>query len=220
MSYLKRFFHFSSIALAFMLAIFSFSSPAAEVDSSNPYQLIHAVADKTFQRLKAEQPKIQADPNYLKTIVDEEMMPYVNYQYAALKLLGPNLRGADKKQVAEFIDEFRAYLITNYAQVLTQYTDQTIQFAPEKNIAADTRIVSIPLEIVDNQRPNIKLEFTLLKNNKTGEWKAYDMVAEGISLLSSKQSEWNSKIRQEGIPAVSQELAQLAKKDIVFEGKK
>lgn len=193
---------------------------AKEVDSSNPYTLIHEVADQTFQRLKAEQPKIQSQPNYLKTVVDQELMPYVNYQYTALKLLGPNLRGADKKQVAEFIEEFRAYLITSYAQVLTQYTDQSIQFSPQKPIAETTRIVSIPIEVVDGSRPNIKLEFTLLKNNKTGEWKAYDMVAEGISLLSSKQSEWNSKIRQDGIPAVTKELRDLAKKDIVFEGKK
>ncbi|GLT15034.1 phospholipid-binding protein MlaC [Vibrio algivorus] len=214
MSWIKK----TALLLAFVG--FAFSANAATVDSSNPYKMMHSVAEQTFDRLKAEQSKVQADPNYLKTIVEQEMMPYVNYQYTALKLLGPNLRGADKQQVGEFIQEFRAYLITSYAQVLTQYTDQTIQFAVEKTVNDDVRILSIPVEIIDTSRPNIKLEFTLLKNTKTGEWKAYDMVAEGISLLSSKQSEWNSKIRQDGIPAVTKELAQLAQKDIVFEGKK
>lgn len=214
MSWIKK----TALLLAFVG--FAFSANAATVDSSNPYKMMHSVAEQTFERLKAEQSKVQADPNYLKTIVEQEMMPYVNYQYTALKLLGPNLRGADKQQVGEFIQEFRAYLITSYAQVLTQYTDQTIQFAVEKPVNDDVRILSIPVEIIDTSRPNIKLEFTLLKNTKTGEWKAYDMVAEGISLLSSKQSEWNSKIRQDGIPAVTKELAQLAQKDIVFEGKK
>ncbi|HBV77225.1 MULTISPECIES: phospholipid-binding protein MlaC [Vibrio] len=198
----------------------AFTAQANEIDSRNPYQMMHAVADKTFDRLKSEQTKIKSDPNYLKTVVDEEMMPYVNYQYAALKLLGPNLRGADKKEVSAFIDEFRGYLITSYAQVLTQYSDQKIQFSPEKSIPDDRRVVSIPVEIVDKSRPNVKLDFTLLKNSKTGEWKAYDMVAEGISLLSSKQSEWNTKIRQDGIPSVTKELKELARKDIVFEGKK
>ncbi len=214
MSWIKK----TALLLAFVG--FAFSANAATVDSSNPYKMMHSVAEQTFDRLKAEQSKVQADPNYLKTIVEQEMMPYVNYQYTALKLLGPNLRGADKQQVGEFIQEFRAYLITSYAQVLTQYTDQTIQFAVEKPVNDDVRILSIPVEIIDTSRPNIKLEFTLLKNTKTEEWKAYDMVAEGISLLSSKQSEWNSKIRQDGIPAVTKELAQLAQKDIVFEGKK
>jgi phospholipid transport system substrate-binding protein len=44
------------------------------------------------------------------------------------------------------------------------------------------------------------------------------MIAEGISLLSSKQSEWNTKIRQEGILSVADELEQLAKAPIRFEG--
>lgn len=211
---------FKKIALLLTCIGMIFSVNAAEVDSSNPYKMMRSVAEQTFNRLKAEQPKVKADPNYLKTIVEQEMMPYVNYQYAALKLLGPNLRGADKQQVTEFIDGFRAYLITSYAQVLTQYSDQAIQFASEKTVDDGRRVISIPVVIIDKGRPDIKLQFTLLKNTKTGEWKAYDMVTEGISLLSSKQSEWNSKIRQDGIPAVTKELAQLAAKDIVFEGKK
>ncbi|TOI05525.1 ABC transporter substrate-binding protein, partial [Vibrio parahaemolyticus] len=69
-------------------------------------------------------------------------------------------------------------------------------------------------------RPNIKLEFKLRKDNKTDEWEAFDMVAEGISLLSSKQSEWNTKIRQDGILAVAQDLEKLAAEPIRFEAKK
>jgi phospholipid transport system substrate-binding protein len=42
----------------------------------------------------------------------------------------------------------------------------------------------------------------LRKSNKTQEWKTYDLVAEGISLLSSKRSEFESMIRQQGIQAV------------------
>ena len=40
------------------------------------------------------------------------------------------------------------------------------------------------------------------KSKTTDEWKAYDMVAEGISLLSSKQSEFEGILRQDGIQAV------------------
>ncbi|EJL6524200.1 phospholipid-binding protein MlaC [Vibrio cholerae] len=192
---------------------------AATIDSSNPYQMMKAVAEKSFDRLKNEQSKVQQDPQYLKVIVEEELMPYVNEQYAALKLLGPNLKGAKREDVAEFVKAFRAYLVTNYAQVLTQYTNQTIEFAPEMPLEEDRRITTVKVEIVDAPRPNIKLEFKL-RQEKSGEWKAFDMIAEGVSLLSSKQSEWNGKIRQDGILAVAQELEQLAKQPIRFESKK
>ncbi|MGY5762863.1 MlaC/ttg2D family ABC transporter substrate-binding protein, partial [Vibrio cincinnatiensis] len=141
---------------------------------------------------------------------------YINEQYAALKLLGPHLKGAKREDVGTFIQAFRAYLVTSYAQVLTQYTDQEIVFGPEVPLPDDRRIASIKVEIIDSPRPNINLEFKLRKERE-GDWKAFDMIAEGISLLSSKQSEWSGKIRQEGILAVAKELQSLADQPIRFE---
>ncbi len=46
------------------------------------------------------------------------------------------------------------------------------------------------------------------------------MVAEGVSLLSTKQSEWSAKIRKEGIESVSKELTSLAAQPIRLEGSK
>lgn len=194
------------------------ANAAQEIDQTDPYLMMKQVAQKSFDRLKAEQDLVNKDPEYLKVIVEQELMPYVNDQYAALKLLGPNLKGAKREDVARFITAFRAYLVTSYAQVLTQYSDQTIEFGPEQAVGDDRRITSVKVDIVDTPRPNIKLEFKLRKE-KSGEWRAFDMIAEGISLLSSKQSEWNGKIRQEGILAVAKELDDLAAQPIRFESK-
>ncbi|MBL4296531.1 phospholipid-binding protein MlaC [Vibrio fluvialis] len=194
------------------------ANAAQEIDQTDPYLMMKQVAQKSFDRLKAEQDLVHKDPEHLKVIVEQELMPYVNDQYAALKLLGPNLKGAKREDVAAFITAFRAYLVTSYAQVLTQYSDQTIEFGPEQAVGDDRRITSVKVDIVDTPRPNIKLEFKLRKE-KSGEWRAFDMIAEGISLLSSKQSEWNGKIRQEGILAVAKELDDLAAQPIRFESK-
>lgn len=204
----------ATMALLLSLNVFAQGS----VDKTEPYQMMKQVSQQAFARLKAEQPQIQQDPNYLKVVVEEELMPYVNEKYAALKLLGTNLKGAKREDVNEFINAFRAYLVSSYAQVLTQYTDQQVAFAPEQPISEDQRITSVKVDIIDAPRPNIKLEFKLRKENN-GDWLAFDMAAEGISLLSSKQSEWNGKIRQEGILAVANELEALAKQPIRFEAK-
>lgn len=206
-----------------VLTLFSFlvvfNVAAEEIDKTQPYQMMKQVSEQAFNRLKSEQPKVQQNPDYLKVIVEQELMPYVNEKYAALKLLGPNLKGAKREDVATFIESFRAYLVSSYAQVLTQYTDQNIAFGPEPKLDPSRTITGIKVEILDSPRPNIKLEFKLRKDKKTGEWKAFDMIAEGISLLSSKQSEWNGKLRQDGILAVAQELEQLAQQPIRFESK-
>ncbi len=205
-------------ATLLLMLVLSWTVNAQEVDRTDPYKMMKQVAEQSFQRLKAEQPKIHENPDYLKVIVEEELMPYVNAEYAALKLLGTNLKGAKREDVGEFITAFRAYLVTNYAQVLTQYTNQEIEFGPEQNLDDDRRITSVKVDIIDSPRPNINLEFKL-RREKSGDWKAFDMIAEGISLLSSKQSEWNGKIRQEGILAVAKELEDLAKQPIHFESK-
>ncbi|HAS61856.1 MAG TPA: toluene tolerance protein, partial [Vibrio sp.] len=189
---------------------------AAEIDKTQPYQMMTGVAEVAFERLKAEQTTIKQDPNHLKLIVDEELMPYVNYKYAALKVLGPNVKKANKADVIEFMEAFREYLIASYAQVLTQYTDQEIEFEPEKKLDSSRTITSVKVDIVDSPRPNIKLEFKLRQNKKTGEWQVFDMIAEGISLLSSKQSEWSGKLRQEGILSVAKDLENLAAQPIRF----
>ncbi|WP_211349766.1 MlaC/ttg2D family ABC transporter substrate-binding protein [Vibrio tasmaniensis] len=215
-NYLLKIWFLAAVALLMSTPAFS----AKPIDRTQPYQMMTQVAEEAFARLKNEQENIQQDPELLKVIVEEELMPYVNAQYAALKLLGPNLKGADRGDVRVFIDAFRKYLVSSYAQVLTQYTDQTIKFGPEPTVKADSRITSIKVDIIDTPRPNINLEFKLRKDKKSGEWKAFDMVAEGISLLSSKKSEWNTKIRQEGILQVADELEKLASQPIRFESNK
>ncbi|MGF1774693.1 phospholipid-binding protein MlaC [Vibrio wakamikoensis] len=205
----------SALIVAILL---SANAMADTIDATKPYDMIIKVSDQAFSRLSAEQDTIKGDPEHLKVVVEEELMPHVNYRYAALKLLGPNLKGAKREDVMEFINAFRAYLATSYAQVLTQYTGQEVKFGPEPKIDDKTSIIGVKVTIMDSPRPNINLEFKLRKDKKTGEWKAFDMIAEGISLLSSKQSEWNTKIRQEGILSVADELEQLAKAPIRFEG--
>jgi phospholipid transport system substrate-binding protein len=207
------------LVLTLFSVVLAANVSAAKIDKTQPYQMMKQVSEQAFDRLKSEQPKVQQDPDYLKVIVEEELMPYVNEKYAALKLLGPNLKGAKREDVGQFITSFRAYLVSSYAQVLTQYTDQNIAFGPEPKLDPKKSITGIKVEILDSPRPNIKLEFKLRKDKKTGEWQAFDMIAEGISLLSSKQSEWSGKLRQEGILAVAQELEGLAQQPIRFESK-
>ncbi|WP_063668480.1 phospholipid-binding protein MlaC [Aliivibrio fischeri] len=207
-------------AVIVVICFFSSAINAQEIDKTKPYEMMAQVSEITFARLKSEQSAIKTDPNILKTVVDEELMPYVNVKYAAYKLLGTHLKKTTPEERAEFVTAFRDYLVASYAQVLTLYTDQKIVLEKAKKIPEGKRIISVRVDILDSARPTVKVDFKLRKNKKTGEWQAFDMVAEGVSLLSTKQSEWNGKIRKEGISSVSAELRSLAKQPIRLEGKK
>lgn len=188
---------------------------AEEVDKKDPYVMIRTVADITFKRFANEQSAIRSEPNLLKTIVREELMPYINYQYAAYKVIGSNFKKTNKAERAEFVPAFREYLITSYAQVFTLYNNQKVEFAPARDFS-DERVVSVATSVIEPGREPIDISFRVRKNKKTGEWKAYDMVAEGISLLDSKQAELSSLIRQKGLSHVTEMLIEKSQKSISF----
>jgi phospholipid transport system substrate-binding protein len=68
-------------------------------------------------------------------------------------------------------------------------------------------------------RDNIDVAFKVRLNKKTKQWQAFDMVAEGISLLDSKQAELGSIIRQKGLPYVTELLKRKSTRDIVFKNR-
>lgn len=173
------------------------------VATSDPYQLVEQVAGKTFSRIKSEQADIQRDPDHLKAIVEEELLPYIDYKFAALKVLGKHYRSVPKTKMPEYFQVFRGYLVATYAAALVQYDDQTVEFEQGKD-SGKRKDVTVRAVIKDEQRPDINIAFKVRRNSKTKEWKAYDMVAEGISVVASKRSELASIIRQDGIDKVIQ----------------
>ena len=61
---------FKRLLMVAMLVIAPLTAATA-ADQTNPYKLMNEAAQKTFDRLKNEQPKIRANPNYLREVVDQ-----------------------------------------------------------------------------------------------------------------------------------------------------
>ena len=208
---------FKRVMMVAMLVIAPF---AMAVDQTNPYKLMDEAAAKTFNRLKAEQPKIKQDPEYLRTIVREELLPYVQIKYAGALVLGTYYKGATPAQREAYFKAFEAYLEQVYGQALAMYHGQTYQIAPEQPIG-DKNIVAIRVTIVDtNGRPPVRLDFQWRKNSKTGYWQAYDMIAEGVSMITTKQNEWGDILRKQGVDGLTKQLEASAKAPITLEEKK
>ena len=187
--------------------VFSTASLANEV---SPYKVIETVGHNLFERIADNQQEITKFPDLMRDIVDDELMPYIDYKYAAYKILGKNLKKTSKEQRANFVISMRQYLVRTYANALMQYKDQRVIFEKERPTKGK-RIVSVTTQIIDDNRPTIDIAFKLRQNKKTKVWKAYDMVVEGISLLSSKQAELTKRIAKEGVEQVTLELASIAK---------
>lgn len=186
----------------FAVATLVLSSQVFAQDQDDPYQLLSSVAAKTFDRIKSERGEIKANPEILREIMEQELLPYIDYKFAALKVLGKHFKSVPRERIPEYVQVFRDYLVTTYALAMAQYDNQTVEFEPNRGEVEEERVVTVRALVKEEGRPDIKLAFKVRKSNNTEQWKAYDMVAEGISMLSSKQSELEGIIRQDGIDAV------------------
>ncbi|MEV3834861.1 phospholipid-binding protein MlaC [Aeromonas allosaccharophila] len=207
---------FKKIALLLGLMtsmLFSLSAQAA-VDATDPNALVDQAAKQTFARLKADQTQVKSNPDHLRVIIREELLPYVDNRFAAYKVLGNQIKETTEAQRNAFVEVFTEYMVSSYADALAHFDKQTVKVEPGK--APSGNITAVNVSVKETGKPDIFLEFKLRKNNKTGEWKAFDMVAEGISLLSAKQSELGGLIRQNGIDAVIAQLREHNAKPLVL----
>jgi phospholipid transport system substrate-binding protein len=196
------------VALTWQGSAQSESNQNANVTQLDPYQVLLLATDRTFTSIKSQQNSMANDPKLLRKIMDKELMPFVDYEFSAFKVLGKHFRSMKKEELSAFAALFREYLIATYATALSAYNNQTLELEPSQNID-DKTDVTIKGLIKDQGRPDINIAFKLRKNSRTQEWLIYDMMAEGISLLSSKQSEFGPMLRTEGVAFVMAKMEEV-----------
>ncbi|WP_445401375.1 phospholipid-binding protein MlaC [Zobellella sp. An-6] len=202
------------LLISWLLALGSLWAPlTASATFSDPYTLMSDVAQKTFDRLNREQAQIKADPEHLRIIVREEMLPAVDVRFSAFRVIGNQLNSTTPEQRERFVGAFSDYLVVTYADALAAYNNQTLDIG-SGSVAEGERLVTVPVTVKEPNKPDIMVEFKLRQNTRTGEWRVFDMVAEGISLLSAKQTELSGLIRQNGIDAVTRQLQDHTKRPV------
>ena len=198
--------------LVIFTALFAVQQAMAE---DTPYDLTKQVSEKLFNDIKASQSKSKKYPNYLKTIVRQDLMPYVHVKYAGSKILGQNYKTVTQEERDRYFAVLDKYIEQVYAQVLTMYSDQSIQIGKMKEESASLAIVNVKVAQPNNQPP-LNVDFYWYKNSKTGQWQVYDMTAGGASMVNTKQQEWSPIIRKQGLDALTAQLQKSANTPITL----
>lgn len=188
---------------------------SATAFANDPYQDMQVAADKIFNTMKAESSTLKSNPNKLKDIVRTDLLPYVQVKYAGALILGNAYKSATDAQRTAYFKAFENYLVQAFAQALSMYNGQTYKVEKSKDLG-DKSLVSIRILLNQpdkNQQP-IRIDFQWRKNTVTGEWKAYDLTAEGVSMVTTKQNEWATVLRQKGIDELTKQLNDLSNRNI------
>lgn len=198
-------------ALFLVLALVISSSAFA----NDPYNDMQVAADKIFSTMKAQSASIKSNPNKLKDIVRADLLPYVQVKYAGALILGDAYKSATDAQRTAYFKAFENYLVQAFAQALSMYNGQTYQVEAPKDLTNKSLIsIRVLLNQPDKNQQPIRIDFQWRKNTLTGEWKAYDLTAEGVSMVTTKQNEWAAILRQNGIDALTKQLNDLSNRKI------
>lgn len=173
-------------------------------DPNSPVVMLNATAQKVISELKANESSLK-DKSVVYGIVNRYLIPQVDVNGMARSVLGRNAwTQATDTQKTAFTKEFVQLVVRTYANPLSEYTDETIHFAPIRGEYQDKQFINVNSMIVRSQGNNVPLSYSLVRLNN--EWKIYDMSVEGVSLLQSFRSQFAEELSQGNMEQLIQNL--------------
>jgi phospholipid transport system substrate-binding protein len=173
-------------------------APAA-VDTSGPSQLIESSANILLTGIDQHRAEFRKDPTGLYALVEQTLLPNFDTPYSAQLVLGPNWRNATPEQRKRFVDAFYQSLLYTYGDAMIDFTGDRLKVFPTKVTPEDTK-ATVRTEIKRSNGTKVAVNYTLRKVN--GQWKAWDVVIDGISYVKSYREDYGAEVQQKGLEAV------------------
>ena len=160
--------------------------------------LIKRMSTEVLDSIRADKAIQAGDVNRIIALVDNRIMPNVNFQRMTASAVGPGWRQATPEQQKRLQEEFKTLLVRTYAGALTQVSDQTITVKPMRAAAEDKEVV-VRTE-VRGQGDAIQLDYRLEKTPGEGAgWKIYNINVLGVWLVETYRSQFAQEINAKGL---------------------
>jgi phospholipid transport system substrate-binding protein len=163
--------------------------------------MLKRTSDDVIKVLKEKRVMLEKEPDMVYDIVDKYILPHLDDVSMAKLALGKNWRTASNDQKIAFVDEFRSLLVRTYSKSLQEFSDQTINFFPAD---IDDDKATVKSEVVQNGGPTIPVSYRM--RVKDNDWKVYDIVIDGVSLVTSYRGTFAQEVRKGGMDGLLQLL--------------
>jgi len=196
---------FSAWALG---AVFAFGLVgAAQAADEAADAFIKRVSTDILEAIKADKSIRNGDINKIIVLVDQRVMPHVNFQRMTASAVGPGWRQATPEQQKRLQDEFKTLLVRTYSGALSQVSDQTIVVKPLR-AAPDDKEVVVRTEVRGKGEP-IQLDYRVEKApDAPAGWRIYNLNVMGIWLVDSYRSQFAQEVNAKGVDGLIASLAE------------
>jgi phospholipid transport system substrate-binding protein len=187
-------------------AALSFTTFGAHAQAAKaPDALIKEVSTEVLDAVKADKTVQAGDIRKVISLVDQKVLPYVNFERMTASAVGRYWRQATPEQQKRLQEEFKLLLVRTYSGALSQVSpEQTVELKPMRAAAGDAEVV-VRTEIRGKGDP-IQLDYRLEKAG-TG-WKIYDVNVLGVWLVENYRNSFAQEIGTNGIDGLIGKLAE------------
>ena len=186
-------------------ATLSFAATGVLAQAKAPDALIKEVSTDVLDAVKADKSIKSGDIKKVIALVDQKVLPYVNFQRMTASAVGRYWRQATPDQQNRLQNEFKLLLVRTYSGALAQVSsEQTVELKPMRAAPTDTEVV-VRTEIRGKGDP-IQLDYRLEKAGDS--WKIYDVNVLGVWLVENYRNSFAQEIGANGIEGLIGKLAE------------
>lgn len=187
-------------------------SPASASDEA-PDALIKRLSTDVLESVKTDKAIRAGDLSKVIALVDERIMPNVNFQRMTASAVGPAWRQASPEQQKRLQEEFKILLVRTYSGALAQVTTQNVSLKPFRASGEDKEVV-VRTEIKGSGDP-IQLDYRLEKTpGVDAGWKIYNINVLGVWLVDTYRSQFAQEINAKGIDGLIATLSERNKANV------
>jgi phospholipid transport system substrate-binding protein len=185
-----------AVIVALLLLLTPFSICASEITDK-----VRTTVDRVLEVLKEESLKGPEKKEERRARIRDIIKERFSFEEMSRQSLARHWRKRSDAEKSEFVSLFSDLIENSYIDKIEGYRDEEILYAGErvKNNRAEvsTKVISKGTEIPINYR---------LFRTKGGDWMVYDIVIEGVSLVSNYRSQFSSTIRSSSFNGLMEQL--------------
>ncbi|HMM76114.1 MAG: phospholipid-binding protein MlaC [Gammaproteobacteria bacterium] len=180
--------------------------PVRAEDAAAPATaLVRSTATEVLSRLHADPSANSSNPQRLYAIAEEVVLPHFDFERMSQRVLGKHWRSASPAQRERFVGEFKTLLVRTYATAVSDYRDAQLSFQPARELGTDVWRVRSNVDR-GSGAPPLQVDYDVYRNADV--WKVFDVAINGVSLVVSYRSGFNTDIAKLGMDGLIDQIAE------------
>ena len=180
---LKRYFMILTVGLSLAFA------PVVSSAESSALDAVRTSVEAILDILKKGD---ALDKDSRRSAMETEIDKRFDFRAMSQRTLATNWKKATDAEKQEFTDLFKQLIQSSYVGKLEAYTNETVEYVAEKAKGRKAVVETL----IKTASADIPLNYKMY--SKDGDWLVYDVIIEGVSLISNYRSSYQTIVKQEG----------------------